>query len=230
MGLLINAFNIDFSLLVYYNKDMSKGLKTSLKFGFAGSILLGVIWLAAGIFCLFNKNPDLGTKSLLVSLVWFGLAYVLRKAHGQNISYKKVSEVCAYIFSKAEDKSVLTPLRLVQIMYLSDYAAAITYQRALFPQAKWKYDDYLKNEIAQFWADKSSMFAKLTSKGLDPSMMVPPRNCSAEELTLVAQVINSVEGKTPFEMQQLVNDTLPMKTKPAGEWDLVSLVTESSNE
>lgn len=209
---------------------MSKGLKTSLKFGFIGSLFLGFIWLVAGLYCLLNQNPALGGKSLLVSFVWFSLAYVLKKVHGQNLSYKKISEVCAYIFSHAQDKSVLTPLRVVQIMYLSDYAAAITFKKSLFPEAKWRYNNYLVNDIAQFWADKSRMFLNLTNKGLDPSMMVPPKNCTPQELALVAQVIASVEGKSPFDMQQLVNDTPPMKTKPAGEWDLVSLVTETSDE
>lgn len=223
-------FNIDFTEKVNYNIDMGKGLKTSLKFGFVGSLLLGVIWLMAGIYCLLNQNPSLSLKSLLVSLVWFSLAYVLKKVHGQNLSYKKISQVCAYIYSHAQDKSALTPLRLVQIMYLCDYAAAITFQKSLFPEAKWRYDNHLVNDIAQFWADKSRMFLNLTNKGLAPSMMVPPVNCTEQELALVTQVIVSVEGKSHFEMQQLVNDTLPMKNKPAGEWDLVSLVTETRDE
>jgi hypothetical protein len=209
---------------------MAKGFKTSLKFGFVGSLLLGFIWLVAAIYCMVNQNSSLGLKSLLVSGVWFTLAYVLKKVHGQNTSYKKVSEVCAYIFSKAQDKDALTPLRLVQIMYLSDYAAAITLQKSLFPEAKWRYESYLMNDIAQYWANKSKIFLNLTTKGLDPIMMVPPRTCSAAELAIVTQVISSVEGKTPFEMQQLVNDTLPMKLKPQGEWDLVSLVTEPADE
>lgn len=209
---------------------MNKALKTSLKFSFVASIFLGVIWAAASIFCLVINDPSLGLKSGGMSLFWFALAYVLKKVHGQNISYKKISEVCAYIFSKTEDKSVLTPLRLVQTMYLCDYAAAITYQQSLFPEAKWRYDHYLKNEIAQFWADKSGIFKNLTDKGLDPAMMVPPKNCSPQELTLVAQVIASLEGKTPFEMQQLVNDTIPLKLKTPGEWDLVQLVTETKGE
>jgi hypothetical protein len=176
------------------------------------------------------NQPNLGLKSALMSLVWFLLAYVLKKVHGQNLSYKKISEICAYIYSQAQDKSVLTPLRLVQTLYLCDYAAAITYQQALFPEARWQYQNYLINEIAQFWADKSAMFAKITSQGLDPSIMVPPTNCQPQELALVNQVLASLEGKTPFEMQQLVNDTIPMKLKPAGEWDLVQLVTESPHE
>jgi hypothetical protein len=194
-----------------------------IKISWLISLLLGFFWVGCGIFAMTTNQDSLAGKSYLMALFWFGLTYVLKRANGQNISYKKISEVCAFIFGKAQDKNQLSSLRLMQLLYLCDWEASKTLKKSLFPQAPWSYETFLTNKIAQFWADKSKMFLNISQKGLDPRLMVPPINCSSEELLLVEKVIKDCENKNAFEMQQLVNETYPMKVKTSGPWDLVAL-------
>lgn len=200
-----------------------KIFKFWIKISWLVSFCLGIFWVGCGIFAMVNNYDDLTGKSYLMALVWFALAYVLKKINGQNKSYKKISQACAYIFGKAKDKDQLTSLRIFQIMYLSDWEAATTLKKPLFPQAPWSYSTHLTNEIAQFWADKSKMFLNLAKKGLDPALMVPPMDLSAEELMLIDKVVQDCETKTPLEMQQLVHSTYPLKVKAEGPWDLLEL-------
>lgn len=209
---------------------MKQVFKLWLKISWAVSLLLGFFWIGCGIYSWFNNNSDLAGKSYLMALFWLGLSYVAKKVTGENLSYKKISQVCAYIYAKAPNKTILNPLRLVQLMFLSDYAAAKKFHKALFPHAPWTYTSHLDNKIAQFWADKSSMFAKLAAKGLDPSFMVPPIDCSPEELQLIEEVLLTYQDKTAYEMQQIVYQTYPLREKIAGPWDLVALSQMESHD
>lgn len=66
-----------------------KIFKFWIKISWLVSFCLGIFWVGCGIFAMVNNYDDLTGKSYLMALVWFALAYVLKKINGQNKSYKK---------------------------------------------------------------------------------------------------------------------------------------------
>lgn len=71
------------------------------------------------------------------------------------------------------------------------------------------------------------MFAKLTAKGLNPSIMVPPKNFTDEELLVLDKVIQEVATDSMYDMQLKVKNTMPVKKQVQGELNLVAINHEN---
>lgn len=198
--------------------------KKFLKINIALSILLGLFYVSVGTYLLFSPETAAAYKAIGFGIFWFVLAYITKKIYQPNLSYIKLSQVCAYIFSQAQDKTQLNENRLKQMLYLMDYECALELKKPLFPQALWSYESYLINPMAEFWAKQSQMFHKIASKGLSPSMMVPPNNLSAEEQLVLNKVITDLEDKSLFDLQSLVVNSIPIAGKFKGPWNLVDIL------
>lgn len=203
-----------------------KTFKIILKFSWLISILLGVFYIGLGVW-LNDKEPDAAQKSIWFGIFWFVMAYINKKFNKPNESYVKMGQACAYIYGKISDTASLTENRIMQILYLADNEAAVMLKKSLFPQAPWSYNAYLVNPHAEFWSKNSKMFAKLTAKGLNPSIMVPPKNFTDEELLVLDKVIQEVGEDSLFDIQVKVKNTVPVKKQVQGELNLVAINHEN---